>query len=358
MKNNDILINLIRRIKAIETDETSIMEVCGTHTQSISKYGLRELLYPKIKLISGPGCPVCVTSEGYIDSCIELLNNSDVIITTFGDLMKVKGRKDNLLQQRSEGKDVRVVYSPLDALSIAEENKRKQIVFLAIGFETTAPLIAATVKAAISKKIDNFSILSALKVMKPVIRRILDNGSDKIHGLICPGHVAVIRGAEHFKFITEEYKVPAVVCGFDELSILSGIYFLLKQQNEEKKHFKNFYRTCVTDEGNKNASSLMEEVFSYGDMQWRGIGKIAGSGLYLKRKFISLDASKKFNMHQSEIEGRRCVCSDIILGKKLPYDCSYFAKSCTPENAVGPCMVSSEGACSVYYKYGRWKYYG
>ncbi|MBP2031701.1 hydrogenase expression/formation protein HypD [Clostridium algifaecis] len=357
MNKEQLLIKLVDRIKNSKLENFTIMEVCGTHTKSISKLGIRELFYPKIKLLSGPGCPVCVTPEGYIDAAINILNRKDVILTTFGDLMKVKGSIESLIEQREKRKNINIVYSPLDAIKIAQKNRNFQVVFLAVGFETTAPTIGVAIKIARENNIKNFSVLSGLKVMRPVLHKILKNEKNKVQGIICPGHVAVITGSEYFRFITEEYNVPAVVAGFEGLDIISAIYFLIAQKDNEKKQFKNLYKTCVTPYGNVLASRIMDEVFSTGNSIWRGIGQVHGSGLYLNHKYEEFDALKKFNLVIQEKSNESCVCSQIILGQKIPYECPFFAKRCTPESPVGPCMVSSEGSCCVYYKYGG-KYYG
>lgn len=354
MSKKELLVKLVNKIKEYDLQGLNIMEVCGTHTQSISKLGIRELFYPKINLISGPGCPVCVTSEGYIDAAIEILNRKNVILTTFGDLMKVKGTEENLIEQRERGKRINIVYSPLDAVKISEENKNFQVVFLAVGFETTAPLIGLAVKKAKENNIKNFSILSSLKIMKPILHKILNDEKHEVQGIICPGHVAVITGAEYFRFITDEYNIPAVVSGFEDLDIISAIYFLMKQNHRRKKQFQNLYKTCVTPRGNLFANKIIKEVFFHDNCTWRGIGEIHESGLYLNKKYEEFDALKKFNLNIREKNNISCVCSEIILGKKFPYDCTFFGKKCTPQSPVGPCMVSSEGACSVYYKY--WRY--
>lgn len=350
MGEKEIIQILINKIKNSPVEKFTIMEVCGTHTQSISKMGLRALLYPKVKLVSGPGCPVCVTSEGYIDAAVELLKKENVIITTFGDLMKVNGSEENLIDERRRGKKLRVVYSPLDALKIAERNKNFEVIFLAVGFETTAPLIGLAVKTAKKNNINNFSILSSLKVMEPVLHTILKDKNCKIDGIICPGHVSVITGADYFKFITEQYNISAVVAGFESLDIISAIYFLM--QHKTKRKFENLYRTCVTPSGNLAAKEIIKEYFFKGDCTWRGIGKIIESGLYLNKKYESFDALKKFHLSIQEKGKNSCVCKEIILGKKFPSDCNFFGRKCTPEHPVGPCMVSSEGSCSVYFRYG------
>lgn len=349
MDRGELISSLVHKIKNSPVEKFNIMEICGTHTQAIVKTGIGALFYPKINLISGPGCPVCVTSEGYIDTAIELIRKENVILTTFGDLMKVKGSSESLMEQREKGVKVKVVYSPLDALKIAEENKNFEVVFLAVGFETTAPLIGLAVKKAKDNNINNFSILSSLKTMKPVLKNILEDRNSKVDGIICPGHVAVITGADYFKFIKEEYNISAVVAGFESLDIIAAVYFLI---NQKESKFENLYRTCVNSHGNLAAKRIIEECFFTGDCVWRGIGKIENSALYLNKKYQQFDALKKFKLLIKEKKGNSCICGEIILGKKYPINCEFFGRKCTPSHPVGPCMVSSEGSCFTYFKFG------
>jgi len=355
MSKQTLVKGMIKRIQQSPVKNFNVMEVCGTHTAAIYKLGIRELVKSKINLLSGPGCPVCVTSESYIDEAIELLKHPNVILTTFGDMMKVNGSKENLTEQREKGKDIKVLYSPLDSIALAEENSDKEIVFLGVGFETTTPIIALTIKMAKEKGIRNISFLVSMKRMEPILHKILKDPQHNIQGLICPGHVAAIKGTNYFKFIVEKYNIPAVVAGFDELDIVGALYYLMKQQNEEKKSFKNLYKTCVTEEGNKIANDLMKEVFTYCDIEWRGIGDIKESGFSLKDNYKDYDAANKFGINvekASEIKGiKTCVCSEILLGKKLPNKCELFGESCIPDHPIGPCMVSSEGVCSISYRY-------
>lgn len=355
MNKNNLIKDVLNQIRESPIKNFNVMEVCGTHTQALSKFGIRQLVEPNIHLLSGPGCPVCVTSEGYIDAAIALLKDPKVILTTFGDMMKVNGTKENLIIQREKGKDIRVLYSPLDSLTLAEQNKNKEIIFLGVGFETTAPLIGLIIKLAQEKGIKNISFLIGMKRMRPILDYILKDTKHNIQGLICPGHVAAVKGANYFKFIVDEYNIPAVVTGFQALDIVGALYFLMKQQDEAKKSFKNLYKTCVSQEGNKRANELMEEVFTYCDAEWRGIGLIKNSGFLLRGKYRDYDATIKFGINLEkaleESKIRTCKCSEIILGKKSPNKCELFGKGCTPEHPIGPCMVSSEGSCSVFYKY-------
>lgn len=353
MSNEALIKDMIKKIQQSPFKNIHIMEVCGTHTQAISKLGIRQLVEPNLVLLSGPGCPVCVTSEAYMDAAIELVQKPNVILATFGDMMRVKGSRENLTEQKESGKDIRVLYSPLDSITLAVENSDKEIVFLAVGFETTAPLIAIAIKTAQKKSIRNISFLIGMKRMDPILHHILSDKQHNIQGLICPGHVAAVKGEEYFKFIVEQYNIPAVIAGFEALDIASALYFLMQQQGESKKTFKNLYKSCVTLQGNKRANELMEEVFTACQGQWRGIGNIEASGFSLRENYKNYDASERFGIKPSQKLVKTCICSEILLGKKLPNSCEFFGKACTPEQAVGPCMVSSEGACSIFYKYKR-----
>lgn len=356
MKNIDkrLAKDLIKEINLLATKEMNIMEVCGTHTHMISKLGLKSILSPNIKLISGPGCPVCVTSEDYIDNAIEMLNTYDIIMTTFGDMMRLRGTEKSLLEEKSKGKDVRIVYSPFDLVEIAEANRNKNVVFLAVGFETTAPIIALVIKTAAEKGIDNLLFITSIKLMPPIINYILKQPNNKINGLICPGHVATIKGADYFRFIELEYKIPAAICGFEATDILIGIHFLVNAiAYEQRASFENLYKRCVKSNGNLIANQVIEEVFDISDTEWRGIGKIANSSLTINEKFSRYDALKTLPVNNRLAKANTgCECKDILLGNKKPYECRFFGKQCNPINSLGPCMVSSEGACAITYRYG------
>lgn len=331
-----------------------IMEVCGTHTQSISKSGIRYLLPQYVKLLSGPGCPVCVTNESYIDAAIDLLSCDTIILATFGDMLKVTGTYSSLADKKSND-NVITIYSPEDAITLARKRRDKTIVFLAVGFETTAPIIAATIKNVSENGPDNLFFLSALKRMEPVLRLILENDRKRIDGLICPGHVASVLGSDAFRFVTDEFQVPAVVCGFETEDMKMGIYNLLDQiEGRKPVVFSNLYERCVSTKGNKLAQQYMNEVYQVEDGSWRGIGLIPNSALGLQGKYKKLDAKNKFDISEKTLlKLSICQCSEIILGMKAPYECKQFGVSCTPENPLGPCMISSEGACSAHYRYGR-----
>ncbi|AIS51343.1 hydrogenase expression/formation protein HypD2 [Thermoanaerobacter kivui] len=328
----------------------NIMEVCGSHTMAISKYGLRQILPKNIRLISGPGCPVCVTAQNEIDSVIELANKN-VVIATFGDLIRVPGNKSSLQAERAAGKDVKVFYSPLDALEYAEKNPSKEVVFIGIGFETTIPTVAVTIKEAEEKNIKNYSVYCLHKTMPEALRALLEGGS-KVQGFLLPGHVSAITGSKIYKFLAEEFGVGGVISGFEALDILMSIIMLLK--NYKSPSIEIQYKRVVREEGNVEAQKIIEEIFEPCDSTWRGLGEIKGSGLKIKDKYKDFDAALKFDIKPigEEIEIKGCRCGDVLKGNIYPNECPLFGRVCTSENPVGPCMVSSEGSCAAFYKYG------
>jgi len=354
MNDNKIIERLNRSFEYLSGQSIRIMEVCGTHTRAISKSGIRYILPKEVLLLSGPGCPVCVTPETYIDIAISISDIKDVILVTFGDMMRVKGTYNSLSDKKAQGSKITVVYSPEDALNIAAINREKLVVFVAAGFETTAPLIAVTVKLARSRGFDNLFFLTALKRMEPAIRFILQDERNKINAMICPGHVASIKGAEHFRFITEEFGIPAVVCGFESQDIAAGICLLLEQLTGKRhKEFVNLYKRCVSSTGNTIAQQMIDEVFDVTDGDWRGIGTIRDSALVLNDEYEHLDAFNRFEIETEQYSSSvNCLCSEILLGLKLPNECSLFGSVCTPEHPSGPCMVSSEGACAAHFRFG------
>lgn len=353
MDDDRIFERLHRCFEDVHDRYIRIMEVCGTHTRAISKSGIRYLLPKEVLLLSGPGCPVCVTPESYIDTAIGILNFENVILATFGDMMKVRGTCFSLSDKLAQGSKITVVYSPEDALTIAAKNRDKLIVFLAVGFETTAPIIAVTMQLANTRGLKNLFFLTALKCMEPAIRFILQDERNKVNAMICPGHVASIKGADHFRFITEEFGIPAVVCGFENQDIAAGICLLLEQLTGKRDiEFVNMYKRCVSFAGNKTAQRIINEVFDITDGDWRGIGTIRNSALVLKDKYEHLDAVKGFGIKIEQYSSPvYCLCSEILLGLKLPYQCSLFGSVCTPKHPSGPCMVSSEGACAAHFRY-------
>jgi hydrogenase expression/formation protein HypD len=304
-------------------------------------------------MVSGPGCPVCVTANSDLDKAIALSQVAGVIITTFGDMLKVPGSRLSLQQAKASGADVRMVYSTMDALCIAEENPTKSVVFLGIGFETTAPVIAASVLQAREEKIPNYYILAMHKLCPPATRTILDSGEVRLHGLVCPGHVSAVIGSRPWEFIARNYGIPCVVSGFEPVDILQCINMLVTQIESGDATVEIAYRRGVRPEGNEQALKLMAEVFEPCPADWRGMGSIAGSGLKLRKDYRQFDAELAFDINPSPpLEASGCICGDILRGVKTPLDCQLFSKTCIPEHPVGPCMVSSEGSCSAYYLYG------
>jgi len=345
---------IVDKIHYISRKNVKLMEVCGTHTVAIFKSGIRGLLPAAIKLISGPGCPVCVTPMTDIDKAIALARQKDVIFTTFGDMMRVPGSLGTLQKKKAdEGLDIRIVYSPLDALKIARDNKDKKVAFFSAGFETTTPAIAATVFQAHMDGLSNFFILPVNKTVPPAIKALLDTAELGLDGFICPGHVSVLIGSNAYKFIAEKYKRSAVISGFEPVDILLSIYMLIKQIEEKDARVEIEYKRAVTPEGNKKAMGIMWDVFEPCDADWRGIGVIPESGLRLTKKYEMFDAVKHFGINVPAVEDKTsCNCGDILRGLKEPPECRLFGKVCTPENPVGPCMVSEEGSCSAYYRFG------
>ena len=351
-RDKEICQKLVEKIYSINQKEIRLMEVCGTHTMSIARHGIRQLLPETITLLSGPGCPVCVTSQQEIDKFIKLCQYKDVIITTFGDLMRVPGTESSLLKQRADGADVRVVYSILDCLQIAEKNLDKEVVFLGVGFETTAPTIAMAIITADKKRLKNFSVISAHKLVPPALTALLENDEVNVDGFICPGHASVIIGGKAYSHIIENYKVPCVVAGFEPVDILHSIYMLVSQIEQNIAKIEIAYKRVVDFEGNVKARNVMYQVFEPYNAPWRGIGIIPQSGLKIRGEYQDHDAENKFDINVKEApEPKGCACGEILSGIKAPLDCLLFRKTCTPESPIGPCMVSSEGSCAAYYKY-------
>lgn len=347
-------------IKSIEKaadrlgNTVSIMEVCGTHTMNIHKYGIKSMLPKNIRLVSGPGCPVCVTPDGYIDQTADLAKEKDIIICTFGDMVRVPGTNGTLEDARIQGADIRIVYSPLDCLDIAQENPEKTIVFLAVGFETTAPVIGLTVKKAKMDKIKNFYILSGLKLLFPALKLLLDSKEIKINGLLCPGHITAITGEKAYGFIVQDHLIPCVVAGFESSDILASINMLVNQVVSNRAEVENSYKRVGTTSGNHKALQIINEVFEPCDETWRGFGLVEGSGLQLSGKYSNFDIRKIMNINVPEWkETGACRCGDVIKGLIEPVECGLFGKGCTPESPKGPCMVSGEGSCAAYFKFGR-----
>ncbi|MFC1726359.1 hydrogenase formation protein HypD [candidate division KSB1 bacterium] len=353
-RNPEIAKRIIENIFSVSKDlpTIKIMEVCGTHTMSIFRNGIKGVLPENINLVSGPGCPVCVSSNDYIDKLIALSKMDNTIITTFGDMLKVPGSYSSLEKEKGIGADIRIVYSAWDSIKICNENKDKNVIFAAVGFETTIPGTAITVKEAQKAGTDNFYILSSQKIIPPAMRILSENPDLKIDGFLCPAHVSTIIGAVPYRFLSDKFQKACVVTGFEPLDILQGILMIVQQIKKCKFSVEIQYNRVVKKEGNKHAYDLIYEVFEETDVIWRGIGVIENSGLKLKDKFRGFDAEESFDIIVDKtLEPKGCICGLILQGIKEPTNCKLFRKLCTPENPVGACMVSTEGTCSAYYKY-------
>lgn len=350
-RDEKIAQSILKEINAISKKKVNLMEVCGTHTVVIFRNGIKKILPKNINLISGPGCPVCVTPVSYLDEIIALSRENDFIITTFGDMIKVPGSTSSLEREKANGVDIRIVYSTLDALNIARNNPLKKVVFMGIGFETTSPTIASAILKAKEEKINNFSVLSVAKIMPPAMKSLLDVEEVNIDGFICPGHVSAIIGSDPYNFIASQYKVSCVICGFEPLDILQSIYMLIKQIEEGKAKVEIQYKRVVKPEGNKIALRKLKKVFSIVNSNWRGIGNIPQSGLEIRNEYSRFNARKfKITVEETK-EFAGCRCGEVLRGMITPIECPLFKKVCTPEDPKGACMVSSEGTCAAYYKY-------
>lgn len=352
-RDKKLILKISELIQRNADRDYRFMEVCGGHTATIHRFGITSLLPENIKLISGPGCPVCVTGTGFIDKAVECSGIQDVIIATFGDLIRVPGSLSSLEKEKASGADIRIVLSANDALDIALRNHERVVVFPAIGFETTAPGTAVTIRKAFSLEISNFCVLPAHKLMPPAMESIIKGGT-RLDGFICPGHVAAITGSGIFDFIPEEYSLPCVVSGFEPADLLLSILMLVRQVNSGKPSTQIQYTRAVSREGNVIAQEIMQEVFEPCDAEWRGLGIIHSGGLGIKKKYEQYDAETRFPLkisHDKDVSG--CICGDILRGLKEPVDCPLFAMSCMPEDPVGACMVSQEGTCNTWYKYRK-----
>lgn len=347
---------LSAEIKSVVTKPWQIMEICGGQTHSILKYSLEELLPEEITLIHGPGCPVCVTPLELIDKAIAIAQREDVIFTSFGDMLRVPGSKHDLLSIKAKGGNVKMVYSPLDALKIAENNPGKNVVFFAVGFETTAPANAMSVIEAKRRGIKNYSILCSHVLVPPAIEALLSSRNNNIQGILAAGHVCTVMGYNEYFPIAEKFKVPVVVTGFEPIDILQGILLTVKQLEAGTIEIQNQYSRVVTREGNIAAQKLLEDVFERTNRKWRGIGNIPSSGFKLKDEYSDYDAEKIFKVENIETEeSPLCIAGEVLQGIKKPIECSAFGKECTPERPLGAPMVSTEGACAAYFHYGKHK---
>ncbi|MFH1678691.1 MAG: hydrogenase formation protein HypD [Candidatus Omnitrophota bacterium] len=355
-RNRGIIKKVSRRIfEMMPENEIRLMEVCGTHTQNFHRFGLDKLLPDNLRLIAGPGCPVCVSPQEYIDKAIQLSKDANTVILTFGDMLRVPGTSASLLKQRAKGADVRIVYSAWDSLKLARENPAKRLIFLAVGFEATASTLALTLQAAKKEGLNNFFFFTALKLIPPAMKALVSDPELKIDGFLCPGHVSAIIGSQPYEFIPKKYKIACCVAGFEPMDILEGIYFLLYQIVHNKPGVKNQYTRVVKRAGNPSAKAIIRKAFKVTNASWRGLGEIAGSGLSLREEFSGFDIEKTMphdiKRKTLNIKQQNCRCGEVIKGIIQPLQCPLFKNTCSPQEPYGPCMVSSEGACNVYYRY-------
>lgn len=350
-RDRKLVSKLVETIKHEAHGNYVFMEVCGSHTHAIRRHGIPSLLPESIRLLSGPGCPVCVTDQSFIDKAVWLSEQAGVVLTTFGDLIRVPGTRKSLSQCHAQGADVRVVYSPLEALEMAKAEPQKEIVFAAIGFETTAPSTAVTLQRAREEALKNFSVLCAHKLMPPAMHAVIEDGIP-VNGYICPGHVSSITGSRIYQVFARRYKVATVVAGFEPTDILQSVLMLLRQVNHRSFRTEIQYKRAVSSNGNVVARDIMNDVFVKSDTRWRGFGILPKSGLRLNKRYEFMDAEKRFNINIPEVKYEKsCICGDILKGRKEPGDCRLFGRTCTPDNPVGACMVSAEGSCNAHFKY-------
>ncbi len=351
-RNSQIAERYIKEIRKVVTKEWTIMEVCGGQTHTIIKFGIDEVLPEKIHFVHGPGCPVCVTPIEIIDKAITIASLPNVIFCSFGDMLRVPGSDKDLFAVKESGGDVRIVYSPLDALKIALNNPDKEVVFFAVGFETTAPANAMAIYQAKKMGIKNFSVLVSHVLVPPTMEAILSSPNNRINGFLAAGHVCTVMGYTEYEPIAKKYKVPIVVTGFEPLDVLQGVLMLIRQLEEGRYEVENQYTRSVRREGNLAAQRIIKEVFEVVNRVWRGIGVISSSGLGIKEEYSDFDAEKKFNIsHISVKEPEECISGLVLQGVKKPYECPAFGTKCTPEHPLGAPMVSSEGACAAYFNY-------
>lgn len=353
-RDKGLVENLVRQIGRQLTRPWTLMEICGGQTHSIMKYGLLELLPKEITMVHGPGCPVCVTPVELIDKAITLSLREETILASFGDMLRVPGSTYDLLSARASGGDVRIVYSPLDAVKLAADNPGKQVVFFGVGFETTAPAVALAISQAEAKEVSNFSVLVAHVLVPPAMRALLSNPDVRIDGFLAAGHVCTVMGYEEYIPIAEEFQIPIAVTGFEPVDILLGIHRTVQMLEEGKIGVDNAYPRSVKKEGNTKAQELLTQVFEPGDRSWRGIGIIPESGFHLRERYRRFDAGILPGMEAIQAtESEHCIAGEILTGIRKPFECSAFGTLCTPEKPLGAPMVSSEGACAAYYKYNR-----
>ena len=349
--------DLFRGIGRLIHQPTTLMEVCGTHTMVASRSGLRDRLPGELRLLSGPGCPVCVTPAETIDQLLAMAAEPGVTIATFGDMIHVPGSRSSLSRMRSRGRDIQVVYSPLEALELARRRPSRLVVFMGVGFETTAPTVAATILRAAGEGLSNFLVLAAFKQIPPAMCALAGSDETRIHGFLCPGNVSAIIGAAPYEPLALEHGIPCAVTGFEPTDMLEGIFMLLRQMREGRSEVEIQYRRVVSHDGNTTAGELMGRVFQTCDARWRGIGLIPDSGLELAGAFCEHDARHRIPTEVPKAPDlpAGCSCGEVLRGRLIPPECPLFGRGCSPENPVGPCMVSSEGACAAYFNHGTWR---
>lgn len=353
-RNPQLAQKLSKEIHKITTRPWVLMEICGGQTHAIVKFGIDELLPENIELVHGPGCPVCVTPLELIDQALAVAARPEVIFCSFGDMLRVPGSKNDLFSVKAQGGDVRIIYSPLDALALAKKNPDKQVVFFAVGFETTAPANAMAVYQAKQDGVKNFSILVSHVLVPPAMEAILSSPSNRVQGFLAAGHVCAIMGYREYEPLVPKYKVPIVVTGFEPLDVLEGIYLCVKQLEEGRAQVENQYVRTVLPDGNKHARKIIEQVFCIVPRKWRGLGEIQHSGLGLQKEYQEFDAQERFDLSGYRVEeSGECISGEILVGLKKPHQCPAFGVRCTPEKPLGAPMVSSEGACAAYYRYRR-----
>lgn len=352
-RRSDVARGIADEMARVVDSPVQIMEVCGGHTHAIYRYGLQDLLPPQLTALHGPGCPVCVTPIGRIDQALELARTPGVTLVSYGDMLRVPGSESNLLAERARGADVRMVYSPLDALQIARATPEREIVFFAIGFETTAPANALALLTAQRQSIRNFSLVSNHVLVAPAMKAVLDAPDVSVDGFVAPGHVSTIIGTRPYEFIARDYRLPVVVGGFEPLDLMQSLLLVLRQLHQGRAEVENQYTRAVKRDGNRQALAVIDDVFETCDFEWRGLGRIPASGLRIRDRYADYDAEHRFPcvVAVPRHDHPACICGDILRGVKTPHDCVAFATACTPETPIGACMVSSEGACAAAYHY-------
>ncbi len=352
-RDRDLALGLAEKIsKAADGKRLTFMEVCGTHTVSVFRSGLRSLLPENVRLIAGPGCPVCVTPNRYIDKAIAYSRLDGVTVATFGDMVRVPGSSSSLEKAQAEGADVKVVYSAMEAVRLALQNPQRKVIFLGVGFETTAPTVAVSIKSAEAMGVQNYFVFCAHKLIPPAMAALVKDGEIKIDGFICPGHVSTVIGSKPYESLAKDYCVPCVIAGFEPLDVLQAIGMLIGQVNEGRAEVEVQYKRAVRPDGNPKAIQTIFDVFEPTDSEWRGIGVIPQSGLKIRQAYQNRDAEAHFQAQAEPTkEHKGCICGEVIKGTKEPIDCKLFGNLCTPENPIGPCMVSSEGTCAAYFRY-------